>query len=193
MGALSIEGTKMLVFVSRKELCETMKQYFEWEGFHADTLHGGRPQETRLNVLEKFKNEDVRLLVTTDVMGRGLDIPSISHVVVYDMGDIDDYVHRIGRTARGPYGMGHALTLFEYNSKWPHLAEGLVQCLESAGQEVPAELSNIACEVANGMRSVKKMKAGSKWGATSGWQGNAAQAAKKKMGYNSFKGDPLFA
>merc|ERR1712187_434781 len=109
--------------------------------------------------------------VATDVMGRGLDIPTISHVVIYDMGDIDDYVHRVGRTCRGPYGKGHALTLFEYNSKWPHLEEGLIKVLESSGQDVPADLQQIADDVENGSREVKAMKTGSKWGALSGWQG----------------------
>merc|ERR1719335_1292304 len=106
------------------------------EGFAGETMHGGKKQEARMETLERFKNGDTRLLVTTDVMGRGLDIPTISHVVIYDMGDIEDYVHRIGRTARGPYGKGHALTLFEYNNKWPHLAEGLMNVLQKSGQAV---------------------------------------------------------
>merc|ERR1712232_733667 len=97
--ALSTEGTKVLVFVSRKDLAESMAKQFIWEGFPAETLHGGRSQDLRLQVLDKFKSWNVRLLVTTDVMGRGLDIPTISHIVIYDMGDVDDYVHRIGRTA----------------------------------------------------------------------------------------------
>merc|ERR1719442_241303 len=111
-------------------------------------MHGGRKQEMRLNVLDGFKTGDTRLLVTTDVMGRGLDIPDITHVVIYDMGDVDDYVHRIGRTARGLSGLtGHALTLFEYNQKWPELAGGLAKVLEDSGQHVPEELAQIAAEV----------------------------------------------
>jgi len=183
--ALSLEGTKVLVFVSRKDLADKMAAQFESEGFAANALHGGRNQETRMRVLEDFKNWTIRLLVTTDVMGRGLDIPTISHVVVYDMGDVDDYVHRIGRTARGPYGKGHALTLFEYNNKWPHLAEGLIDCLEAAGQEVPDELRKVANEVHRGWREVKAMKAGSKWGDLSGWQGSASNMAFKKLGYGA--------
>merc|ERR1711948_91806 len=101
------------------------------EGFTTESMHGGRQQRSRDLALWKFKEGEVRLLVATDVMGRGIDIPTISHVVIYDMGDIEDYVHRVGRTCRGPYGKGHALTLFEYNSKWPHLAEGLIKVLES--------------------------------------------------------------
>jgi ATP-dependent RNA helicase DDX5/DBP2 len=182
--ALEQEGTKVLVFVSTKDLAEKMSWQFHKEGFPASALHGGRSQDQRMKELEKFKNSEVRLLVTTDVMGRGLDIPSISHVVVYDMGDIDDYVHRIGRTARGPYGKGHALTLFEYNPKWPHIAEGLVLCLEAAGQHVPPELRQVAQEVERGEREVKAMKAGSKWGALSGWQGSAKDVARSKLGYD---------
>jgi len=80
-------------------------------------------------------------------MGRGLDIPDISHVVIYDMGDVDDYVHRIGRTARGPQGEGHALTLFEYDRKWPSIPGRLIEVLEQAGQNVPDELRDIAAGV----------------------------------------------
>ena len=84
-------------------------------------MQGGRAQDQRLGTLDKFKRGELKLLVTTDVMSRGLDIPDISHAVFYDMGDIEDYVHRIGRTARGPYGEGHALTFFEYDRSL-HLA-----------------------------------------------------------------------
>merc|ERR1712048_591735 len=181
--ALEMEGTQVLVFVSRKDLATSMVKNFQAEGFESDTLHGGRAQETRLGILESFKKCDIRLLVTTDVMGRGLDIPSISHVVIYDMGDIDDYVHRVGRTCRGPYGQGHAMTFFEYDPKWPHLAEGLIKVLETSNQEVPFELRTIAEEVQEKKREVKSMKAGSKWGANSGWQGSADEAALKKLGY----------
>merc|ERR1712190_326564 len=115
-------------------------------------MHGGKTQETRLAVLEEFRSSDTKLLVTTDVMGRGLDIPGISHVVVYDMGDIEDYIHRIGRTARGPYGIGHALTFFEYDRKWPHLAGSLLEVLQQSAQDVPEDLLRIAQEVATGRR-----------------------------------------
>merc|ERR1719424_1621644 len=66
--ALSIEGTKVLVFVSRKDLADSMAYQLNSEGFSADSMHGGRSQNQRMEVLEKFKREEVRLLVTTDVM-----------------------------------------------------------------------------------------------------------------------------
>jgi len=178
--ALELDGTKVLVFVSRKDLCEEMSYAFNGEGFSSEAMHGGKTQDARLAVLERFKNADTRLLVTTDVMGRGLDIPTITHVVVYDMGDIEDYVHRIGRTARGPHGEGHALTLFEYEPRWPHLAEGLIKCMEQSNQEVPDELRAIAEDVAAGNRETKQMKG--RYGALSGDHGGYDSIVKKTYG-----------
>jgi len=119
------------------------------------------------------------LLVTTDVMGRGLDIPSITHVVVYDMGDIEDYVHRIGRTARGPLGEGHALTLFEYDPRWPYLAEGLVKVMEQSSQDVPDELRAIAADVHAGKRETQKQKG--RFGGMSGKIEGGYEGIKKKL------------
>merc|ERR1712232_550601 len=152
---LQVESNKVLVFVGSKVLADELATTLRQEGFSTDSMHGGRAQWIRDEVLAKFKRDEFKLLVATDVMGRGLDIPTITHVVVYDMGDIDDYVHRIGRTARGDNGLkGHALTLFEYNKKYPELAAGLVKVLEDSGQEPPAELRLIAEEVANGERDI---------------------------------------
>merc|ERR1712151_571175 len=177
-----MQGTQVLVFVSRKDLATQLAANMNAEGFTADSIHGGRGQDQRLRILQRFKDQELRLLVATDVMGRGLDIPSISHVVIYDMGDIDDYVHRVGRTCRGPHGKGHAVTLFEYNPKWPHLAEGLIKVLVSSGQIVPDELWAVAWEVQGGQRKVSAQKAG-KFSAGSGWQGSAEAAARVKEGY----------
>merc|ERR1712048_320069 len=129
------------------------------EGFTADFMYGGRSQDARHEVVQKFKDGAIKLLVTTDVMARGLDIPGISHVVVYDCyGGIDEYVHRIGRTARGPYGKGHALTFFEYDPKYFEVPDQLISLLEDANQIVPPKLREIAEEVANGSRPAKRQK-----------------------------------
>eukprot|EP00811_Abedinium_folium_P026754 NODE_3977_length_1953_cov_9.357612.p1 GENE.NODE_3977_length_1953_cov_9.357612~~NODE_3977_length_1953_cov_9.357612.p1 ORF type:complete len:249 (-),score=82.04 NODE_3977_length_1953_cov_9.357612:385-1131(-) len=141
---------KLLVFVSRKTLADDLCKRLWAEGFQADAMHGGRTQDRRLAILDEFRVHKLRLLVCTDVMGRGLDIPGISHVVLYDMCEVDDYVHRIGRTARGPYGKGHALTFFEFDRKWPDLPVKLCEVLASSGNEVPAELQALAMKSAPG-------------------------------------------
>jgi len=178
---LKKKENKALVFVNSKALADEMRDTLWKEGFKADSMHGGRPQQTRLNVLDSFRRGEMRLLVATDVMGRGLDIPDISHVVVFDMGDVEDYVHRIGRTARGLSERGgHSLTLFEYNSRWPEIAGELVGVLKEAAQEVPEGLQAIADEVAAGRRPVdaratRSAESGGAWG-SGGWKANGQQA-----------------
>lgn len=171
---LKVESNKALVFVSSKVLADEVAQALSAQGFSTESMHGGRKQWDRDEILENFKRGQYRLLVATDVMGRGLDIPTITHVVIYDMGDIDDYIHRIGRTARGYSGLrGDALTLFEYNQKWPELAGLLCKVLEDSGQEPPTDLKRIAQEVENGERDVvdrfqpkaKKLTKTQKWNA----------------------------
>eukprot|EP00811_Abedinium_folium_P030204 NODE_4819_length_1842_cov_11.815743.p1 GENE.NODE_4819_length_1842_cov_11.815743~~NODE_4819_length_1842_cov_11.815743.p1 ORF type:complete len:519 (+),score=158.14 NODE_4819_length_1842_cov_11.815743:164-1558(+) len=131
------EDHKILVFVSRKDLADKVSARLRAQGFSADAMHGGRPQEWRLWVLDQFRKGALRVLVCTDVLGRGIDIPSISHVVIHEMGDIEGYVHRIGRTARGRDGKGHALTFFEYWEGYPRLAAELASVLSASGQHVP--------------------------------------------------------
>lgn len=149
------EANKVLVFVNQKSFADELSKSLWGEGFEADCLHGGRPQDTRLRVLEQFRKGEIRLLVATDVLGRGIDIPGISHVVVYDMGEIEDYVHRIGRTARGTDTVGHALVFFEYYPGAPECAERLIGILEKAKQTVPNTLRRIAKEVSEGKREVR--------------------------------------
>jgi len=152
---------KSLVFVSSKQMTWELAEKLTEEGFKADFMYGGRSQDARHEVVRKLKEGEIKLLVSTDVMARGLDIPNISHVVVFDTcGGIDEYVHRIGRTARGPYGKGHALSFFQYDPKYSEMAEDLIKVLEESNQVVPPELQKIADEVKAGVRAVKYQK---KW------------------------------
>jgi ATP-dependent RNA helicase RhlE len=73
-------------------------------------IHGNKTQQSRINAMARFRNEPVRLLITTDVAARGLDIPDVSHVVNFDTPIIyEDYVHRIGRTGRA-FKTGQSIT-----------------------------------------------------------------------------------
>lgn len=96
-----IEPTRTLVFVNTKRAAEKVEAYLEGNGIHAGLLTGDVPQRKRLALLEKFTSGKLPVLVATDVASRGLHIPDVSHVVNFDLPqDAEDYVHRVGRTAR---------------------------------------------------------------------------------------------
>ncbi len=64
-------------------------------------MNGDLPQPKRDSVMKKFRSGDIRMLIATDVVGRGIDVSSISHIINYDIPEYhDDYVHRVGRTGR---------------------------------------------------------------------------------------------
>lgn len=90
-----------LVFCNRKRDVASLYRALEQAGYSAGALHGDMDQHKRLEWLEKFKANEVSILVCSDVAARGLDIPSVSHVFNYDVpSHAEDYVHRIGRTGR---------------------------------------------------------------------------------------------
>jgi len=96
-----IDATRTLVFVNTKRTAERVADYLEGNDIHAGLLTGDVPQRKRLSLLEQFKRGDLPVLVATDVASRGLHIPDVSHVVNFDLPqDAEDYVHRVGRTAR---------------------------------------------------------------------------------------------
>jgi len=100
-----------LIFCNRKRDVSLVFRSLSKHGFDAAQLHGDLPQGTRTETLESFKRGDIRILVSSDVAARGLDINDLSHVFNFDVPtNPDDYVHRIGRTARAGRS-GRAFTL----------------------------------------------------------------------------------
>lgn len=98
--------------------------------------------QEREAALRSFKSGNTPILVATDVAARGLDIPHVAHVVNFDLpNDIDDYVHRIGRTGRaGKKGLATAF----FNENNTSMARSLQDLMQEANQEVPAWLSRFA-------------------------------------------------
>ena len=104
---------KVLIFGRTKWGVQKLSDELIKRGFKADAIHGNKRQNQRLRTLERFKRNEIRVLLATDVASRGLDIPDVSHVINYDMpGSYDDYIHRIGRTGRANK-KGKALTFIE--------------------------------------------------------------------------------
>jgi len=131
-----------LVFTETKRMADHLEEYLYASGFSAASIHGDRSQQEREAALEAFKSGQVQILVATDVASRGLDISNVKHVINYDLPhDIDDYVHRIGRTGRA--GNDGFATAF-FNEKNGNIASDLVVLLEEAGQDVEYWLKEIS-------------------------------------------------
>jgi ATP-dependent RNA helicase RhlB len=102
LGLLSrSEGARTMVFVNTKAFVERVARALERGGYRVGVLSGDVPQKKRESLLKKFQAGHLEILVATDVAARGLHIDGVSHVYNYDLPfDAEDYVHRIGRTAR---------------------------------------------------------------------------------------------
>ncbi|MDH3614514.1 MAG: ATP-dependent RNA helicase RhlB [Gammaproteobacteria bacterium] len=92
---------RIMVFVNMKRQAERVEAYLEANGVHAKAISGDVPQKKRLRMLMQFQSGELQVLIGTDVASRGLHIPDVLYVINYDLPqDSEDYVHRIGRTAR---------------------------------------------------------------------------------------------
>jgi ATP-dependent RNA helicase RhlB len=102
---------RVLVFTNMRRSAERIERYLEANGFRAAAITGDVDQRRRLRILQDFKDGTLPILVATDVASRGLHIDGVTHVINFDLPlDPEDYVHRIGRTARAG-ASGHAISL----------------------------------------------------------------------------------
>jgi ATP-dependent RNA helicase RhlE len=102
---------QVLVFTRTKHGANRLAKQLEEDGLSCAAIHGNKSQTARIRALSDFKSGKVRVLVATDVAARGLDIEKLPHVVNYELPFVaEDYVHRIGRTARAG-NQGHAISL----------------------------------------------------------------------------------
>jgi len=102
---------QVLVFTRTKHAANRLAKQLDADGIKATAIHGNKSQAARIRALNEFKSGKVRVLVATDLAARGLDIERLPHVVNYELPHVpEDYVHRIGRTARAGHE-GHAISL----------------------------------------------------------------------------------
>lgn len=118
-----LKPARSIVFVNTKRSAEQLNAYLNANHFHAAVLSGDVPQEKRQRLLNDFQESKFFLLIATDVAARGLHIPDVSHVFNYDLPqDVEDYVHRIGRTARfGASGAAVNFICEEYAYSMPDI------------------------------------------------------------------------
>jgi len=130
-----------LVFVETKRGADCLEDYLRGEGYQCSSIHGDRNQRDREQALSLFRRGETPVLVATAVAARGLDIPNVKHVINFDMpGDIEEYVHRIGRTGR----VGHTgLATSFVHDKSRNIARDLGDILREAKQEIPTWLESM--------------------------------------------------
>ncbi|TDJ61971.1 MAG: DEAD/DEAH box helicase [Proteobacteria bacterium] len=118
-----MDANRSMVFVNTKIVCERVARVLERAGYQVGVLSGDVPQKKREKLLGLFISGELSMLVATDVAARGLHIPGVSHVFNYDLPfDAEDYVHRIGRTARlGEQGDAISFACDEYAMSLPDI------------------------------------------------------------------------
>ena len=105
--------SKVIIFDDTQRSVEKLSQDLRGRGFNADAIHGGKSQGQRSRALRSFKENEITILVATDVAARGIDVADVSHVINFSTPQsYEDYVHRIGRAGRAGK-IGHALTFIE--------------------------------------------------------------------------------
>ena len=106
---------KVLIFGRTKHGIEKLNKELNIRGFKVGAIHGNKKQGQRQRVLQSFKQNQIKILLATDLASRGLDIDNVTHVINYDLPEnYEDYIHRIGRTGRANR-KGIALTFIESN------------------------------------------------------------------------------
>ncbi|XP_071765697.1 putative ATP-dependent RNA helicase an3 isoform X2 [Centroberyx gerrardi] len=133
-----------LVFVETKKGADALEDFLYREGYACTSIHGDRSQRDREEALSQFRSGKCPILVATAVAARGLDISNVKHVINFDLpSDIEEYVHRIGRTGRvGNLGLATSF----FNDKNGNITKDLLDILVEAKQEVPSWLESLAYE-----------------------------------------------
>jgi len=102
---------RAIIFTRTKHRADRLSAWLTAAGIHGQRIHGNRTQAQRTQALEGFKRGEYRVLVTTDIVARGIDIKDLGHVINFDVPMVpEDYIHRVGRTARAET-TGEAITL----------------------------------------------------------------------------------
>ncbi len=168
--------TRTIIFVNTKRAGEKVWGFLQSNGFKCALLSGDVPQKKRLRLLEEFQKGELAIMVATDVAARGLHIPDVSHVINYDLPqDSEDYVHRIGRTARaGSSGDAISFACEDY-------AFSLADIQDFIGYEIPrGKITNelLITELERPVRIEHKPK----------HHGNSGQRGRQHSGASSASG-----
>jgi ATP-dependent RNA helicase RhlB len=169
----SMDPHRTMVFVNTRRGAEELETLLRANGINAEAISGDVPQRKRLRMLRDFHSGDLAVLIGTDVASRGLHIPDVSHVFNYDLPqDPEDYVHRIGRTARaGAEGDAISLGCEDYAISLPDIEDYI-------GRSIPraAMSENLLAEIVVPPRARRRHDGGG-FGARRGGPGGGRRGA----------------
>ncbi len=150
----------IIIFVSRKIKVNDITRQLSRNGFNAKAIHSDLDQKERIEVLREFKNRNIQILVATDIVARGIDIEKIDLVINYDVpNDAEDYVHRIGRTARAKT-QGVGITFVNEEEQMDFYK--IEQLIETTIYKVPLPASYDKAPEYNPEEKKRKLKRGGK-------------------------------
>lgn len=145
----SVNAQKTLIFAATKKSVDELCWFLQDHRLPALSIHGNKSQAERDRCLKEFRDFSDSVLVATDVAARGLDVKDVKYVINYDFpNNIEDYVHRIGRTGRAG-AEGTAITLFTGEDF--KMAKQLVRVMQEAGQPVEQKLLDMANQGGGGI------------------------------------------
>ena len=170
-----------IVFAGTKRRCDFLDRRLKQEGFSsAGAIHGDKEQHEREMILDNFRKGRGNILVATDVAARGLDIPGVAAIVVYDFPlQVEDYVHRIGRTGRAGLA-GKSFTFFTHENRGA--ANEFIEILQGADQHVPIALQAMQRKTGGGGGGRGFKPSGRGRGGASGGRGGRARGAGRFSG-----------
>lgn len=173
-----------LIFVETKKGADALEEFLYQNKHPVTSIHGDRTQREREEALKCFRNGDCPILVATAVAARGLDIPHVKHVINYDLpSDVEEYVHRIGRTGRMG-NLGIATSFF--NDKNRNICSDLVELLIETNQEMPSFLEEMANDRFGGpRRSGNQRGGGNRYGSRDYRQQPSSRGGSGSRGYGN--------
>ncbi len=131
-----------IIFVNSKRKCEMLESMFKEKDFTVEVIHGGMEQSERDTIMQNFRSGNIKILLSTDLTARGIDVPGVSLVINYDLpNDKAQYIHRIGRTGR--YGKkGSAINLIAGQHE-ESLLKGIENFYSTAIRVLPDNFSEL--------------------------------------------------
>ena len=176
-------GERVLIFVNRKSTADRLEMNLRQKGFAATALHGDKSQNARDYIFGQFKSGRDNVLIATDVAARGLDVKNIKLVINYDLPqNLEDYVHRVGRTCRGDETDGKSYTMFSLEEDAGN-ARKFCELLKRGDVKIPDDLIDLASKYAP--------KPSSRYGGRGGYGNRGRQGGyDNRGGYGRRRGGP---